>query len=181
VATVNGSVAELVAAAVLLLLLVIACVSDIRARRIPNPLVATVLVGGFLVTTAFDPVVPGLLRAAAGVAVGLAIWLPGWLLRMMGAGDVKLFAASGAWLGPAGAVNAAVAAAVLGGALALIWLFARRGRAGTRRTLWAAAVAPRTLVDARSDPTSMRELVPYSLAIAGGVAVQLAFPGFLVG
>lgn len=177
----NGSPAEVAAAAVLVLLLVMACVSDVRRRRIPNALVATVLVVGALVTTAFDPVVPGLLRAAAGVAVGLAIWLPGWLLRMMGAGDVKLFAATGAWLGPAGAVNAAFAAAVLGGALALVWLLARRGGAGTRRTLWAAAVAPRTLVDARSDPKRMSELVPYSLAIAGGVAVQLAFPGFLFG
>lgn len=180
-ASLTGSPAELAAAAVLSLLLVIACVTDVRARRIPNWLVAAILVGGVLVTTAFDPVIPGVLRAMAGVAVGLAIWLPGWLLRMMGAGDVKLFAAAGAWLGPAGAVNAAIVAAVLGGVLALIWLFLRRGGAGTRRTLWAAAVAPRTLVDARSDPKSMRELVPYSLAIAGGVVVQLAFPGLLLG
>lgn len=180
-ATLSGSPAEVAAAVVLFAMLVIACVTDIRARRIPNWLVAVVLVVGVLVTTALDPVVPGLLRAVAGVAVGLVIWLPGWLLRMMGAGDVKLFAATGAWLGPAGAVNAAIASAVFGGALALIWLFVRRGRAGTRRTLWAAAVSPRTLVDARSDPNSMRELVPYSLAMTGGVLVQLVFPGFLVG
>lgn len=180
-ATLNGSTVELAAALVLSLLLVIACVSDIRARRIPNSLVAIVLVGGILATTAFDPVVPGLLRALAGVGVGLAIWLPGWLLRMMGAGDVKLFAATGAWLGPVGAVNAAIVAAVLGGVLALVWLFIRRGSAGARQTLWATAVAPRTLVDARSDPKRMRELVPYSLALAGGVIAQLAFPGLLLG
>ena len=129
-----------------------ACITDVRQRRIPNPLVATVLVAGFLVSTAFEPVVPGMLRALAGVGVGLAIWIPGWLLRMMGAGDVKLFAAAGAWLGPSGTVNASIAAAVVGGLLALTWLLLRRGRTRTRETLWAAAVAPKTLVSARSDP-----------------------------
>lgn len=179
--TVRGTPAELAAAVVLMSLLVIACVSDVRARRIPNPLVATVLVGGLLASVALDPVLPGLLRSAAGVAVGLLIWLPGWLLRMMGAGDVKLFAAAGAWVGPAGAVNAAIAAAVLGGLLALVWLVLRRGGGAAHRTLWTAAVAPRTLIDARSESKSTRELVPYSLAIAGGVAVQLVFPGLVLG
>jgi prepilin peptidase CpaA len=100
---------------------------------------------------------------------------------MMGAGDVKLFAAAGAWLGPAGAVNAAIAAAILGGVLALGWLLVRRGRSRTGATLWTAAVAPRTLMAARSDPAAVRDLVPYSLAITAGVVVQLAIPGLVVG
>jgi prepilin peptidase CpaA len=169
------------AAGVLLLLLVVAIVFDLRERRIPNPLVATMLLAGVLVSTMLDPVVPGLLRAIAGAGIGLAIWIPGWLLRMMGAGDVKLFAAAGAWLGPAGTVNASIAAAVVGGALALVMMLRRRGRTRTGQALWVAAAAPRTLVTARSDPTAARELVPYSLAIAAGVLVQLAFPGLVVG
>jgi prepilin peptidase CpaA len=171
----------LAAAGALLALLASACVMDVRERRIPNKLVAFVLVIGVLVSTAVDPVVPGLLRAVSGAAIGLAIWLPGWLLRMMGAGDVKLFAAAGAWLGPAGAVNAAIAAAVIGGVLALVWMLRRRGRTRTGQALWAATAAPRTLLAARSDPASARDLVPYSVAIAAGVLVQLAFPGLIVG
>ena len=177
----NRSLVELVVAATLLLLLVVACVSDIRARRIPNSLVLTVLVLGVLVSTASDPVVPGLLRALGGASVGLIVWLPGWLLRMMGAGDVKLFAAAGSWLGPLGALNAALFAAVAGGVLALIWMFAVRGVAGTNRSLWSAEAAPRTLLNSRTDSTSARELVPYSLAITVGVVVQLARPGLLFG
>jgi prepilin peptidase CpaA len=181
VASLTGSPAELVAAGVLVVLMAMACVMDVRERRIPNALVAVVLVAGVLATVALDPVLPGLWRALAGVGVGLAIWLPGWLLRMMGAGDVKLFAAAGAWLGPAGAVNAAIAAAILGGVLALGWLLVRRGRSRTGATLWTAAVAPRTLMAARSDPAAGRDLVPYSLAITAGVVVQLAIPGLVVG
>ena len=172
---------ELAAAAALLILLIVACVSDIRARRIPNKLVATVLVLGVLVSAASDPVMPGLLTALGGVSVGLVVWLPGWLLRMMGAGDVKLFAAAGAWLGPLGALNAALFAAVAGGILAFGWMFAVRGAAGTNRSLWAAVAAPRTLLSSRTDAINTRELVPYSLAITVGVGVQLARPGLLFG
>lgn len=172
---------ELVAVATLLLLLIVACVNDIRARRIPNSLVLTVLALGVLVSTASDPVGPGLIRALGGASVGLVVWLPGWLLRMMGAGDVKLFAAAGAWLGPLGALNAALFAAVAGGILAFVWMFAVRGASGTNRTLWSAVAAPRTLLNARTDSTSSRELLPYSLAITVGVVVQLARPGLVFG
>jgi prepilin peptidase CpaA len=181
VQSLTESPVELLAAGVLVALLAVACVIDVRERRIPNALVAVVLVAGVLVTTALDPVWHGLWRAVAGAGLGLAIWLPGWLLRMMGAGDVKLFAAAGAWLGPMGAVNAAIMTAAFGGVLALAWLLMRRGRERTGSTLWAAAVAPRTLVAARSDPAAARDLVPYSLAITAGVLVQLAFPGLVVG
>jgi prepilin peptidase CpaA len=36
----------------------------------------------------------------AGVAVGLAVLLPFFITGVMGAGDVKLLAAVGAWIGP---------------------------------------------------------------------------------
>lgn len=175
------SPAELATAAALLVLLSIACVLDIRKRRIPNSVVATMLVLGVLVTTALNPVFPGLFRALAGAVVGLIIWLPGWFLRMMGAGDVKLFAAAGAWLGPLGALNAALLAAAAGGVLALIWLVSVRGRVGASRTVWSAVAAPRTLLSSRTGSTSARELIPYSIAMTVGVALQLAFPGLLFG
>lgn len=178
---VTRSSVEVVAAGGLVILLALACYSDIRERRIPNPLPATVLLAGLVVSVAFDPVVPGLLRSLAGVGVGLVIWLPGWLARMMGAGDVKLFAAAGGWLGPLGAVNAALIAAISGGLLAIIWMLMVRGRAASGRTLWAIVASPRTMLEARSDPSRSRELVPYSLAITAGVVAQLVFPGLVVG
>ncbi len=174
-------VADASAAGALLLLLAIACVTDVRRRRIPNSLVVIVFVAGILVTTALDPYLPGFIRAVGGAALGLSIWLPGWLLRMMGAGDVKLFSAAGAWLGPWGILNAAIIAALVGGVMALLWLVVVRGGIPTKNILWVGVVAPRTLVDARSDPARRRELVPYSLAITFGVAVQLVFPGLVLG
>ena len=43
---------------------------------------------------------PGLGLSLGGWLVGCALFLPWFLLRGMGAGDVKLLAALGAWLGP---------------------------------------------------------------------------------
>ncbi len=42
----------------------------------------------------------GLLFAAAGFVVGFSLFFLMWILGVCGGGDVKLFAALGAWLGP---------------------------------------------------------------------------------
>ena len=57
--------------------------------------------------------------AAAGWATGLALFVPLYALGGMGAGDVKLLGAIGAWLGPMGAVWTGLYGAIAGGVLAL--------------------------------------------------------------
>ena len=74
-----------------------ATIVDIRTRRIPNLLTATMAVMGLGLAGAG---VSGLTvwAAAAGLVLGLAVMLPGHLLGATGAGDVKLMAAAGALL-----------------------------------------------------------------------------------
>jgi prepilin peptidase CpaA len=57
--------------------------------------------------------------ALGGFAVGLLVMLPGHIVGATGAGDVKLFAAVGTLLGPAGIAVAFVYTALFGGVLAL--------------------------------------------------------------
>ena len=167
-----------VAAGVLFsLLLAIACVTDLRSRRIPNALVLATLAAGFAFSIAVAPVLPGLGRSIGGAATGLAIWLPFWVLRKIGAGDVKLFAAIGAWLGPTNTVTAALSAAILGGVLTLLWLVWEQGVGRTARglVLGAASVqsgvkAPGLLV------VESTKRVPYGLALAAGAAVVAWMP-----
>ena len=64
--------------------------------------------------------VHGLGMAAAGWIVGILLFLPIFLLRGMGAGDVKLLAALGAWLGPLQVVWLALFASIAGGVMALL-------------------------------------------------------------
>ena len=89
---------------VLLLLVVIpAAFFDIRQRRIPNWLVLTGLVAGIGLNTFlfYDNPSPvsGLWFSLQGLGIALLVYFPLYLLRGMGAGDVKLMGAVGAIVG----------------------------------------------------------------------------------
>ena len=62
----------------------------------------------------------------AGLALGLALMLPGHLIGATGAGDVKLFAAAGAFVGPTHIFMAFVYTALAGGAIAIVISLSRR-------------------------------------------------------
>jgi prepilin peptidase CpaA len=96
----------------------IACLTDLRSRRIPNLLTFGAAAAAF-VFHAFAAGWPGLIGSVAGWALGLALFLPLFLLRGMGAGDVKLLASFGAWLGGAAVVWIAIWSAIAGGVLAV--------------------------------------------------------------
>ncbi len=92
--------------------------TDLRTRRIPN----LVTFGGAALALAFALVehgLSGLLVSGAGWLTGVGIFLPFFLLGGMGAGDLKLVACFGAWLGPEAALWTALYAAVAGGVLAV--------------------------------------------------------------
>ena len=59
-------------------------------------------------------------RRRAGWVTGLFLFMPLFLLGGMGAGDVKLLAALGAWLGPGAAFWLAIYASMAGGVLAVV-------------------------------------------------------------
>jgi prepilin peptidase CpaA len=177
----SGSAAALLAGCVFTLLLGWACVTDARTRRIPNALVTTLAVGG-IVFSAVASDWPGALgRSVGGVAVGLAIWLPFWLMRLLGAGDVKLFAGAAAWLGPIGAVEGALAAALVGGALSLIWLLRDFGLRRTGEVIALLAALPRTPRAMHGAVlTGSRLRLPYGIALAVGGAVAGWWPGLFL-
>ena len=98
---------------------------DLRTRRVPNPLTALLAATG----VGFAAVgISGLTIGASllGFALGLALMLPGHLLGATGAGDVKLFAALGALIGPAHIATAFVYTAIAGGVIALVIAIRRR-------------------------------------------------------
>lgn len=159
------------AGAILTALLAVVARSDIAARRIPNALVLVVAVLGMCVGATILRAPVGLRGAIAGLALGLALWVPFWLMRVLGAGDVKLAAAIGTWLGPAGVLEASVLAAVAGGVLALAVLARRRRIAALASgvALWAAALQrgelTKPLVNDKTD------VLPYGVALAVGAAL----------
>src|SRR5690242_11211981 len=103
----------------LLSLLLVAAVHDIHARRIPNTLVLTGVVAGLLLNGVLPSALggPGVLDSLFGLVAGLLLLLPLYLVRAMGAGDVKLMSMIGAFLGAQAVVQAFIYILLAGGLL----------------------------------------------------------------
>jgi prepilin peptidase CpaA len=113
----NANVNPEHAAAVLVAL--VACGFDLRTRRIPNALTFGAA-GAALLYALWANGPLGLLNGATGWLVGCAMFLPFFLLAGMGAGDVKLLAGIGAWLGPGPIFWAALYTMIAGGVMAIV-------------------------------------------------------------
>ncbi|SCK30790.1 prepilin peptidase CpaA [Variovorax sp. HW608] len=172
---------------VLIALLVIGAARDYRTFKIPNWLTY----GGATFALIYNTVVPfpfhaGFLWAFGGLWVGLLLMLPMYILRAMGAGDVKLMAMAGAFLGASDAFYAALYVFIVGGIFALGYGIAHRafGRVllnikGIFGSLILAAITS-TRPDMQGTVTKSVGKLPYGVSIALGtigyvVARQLGY------
>lgn len=104
----------------LIALLAVAAVIDYRTYKIPNWLT----VPGAALALAYAAAVPfspklGFLWALGGCALGLFMLLPLYMVKVMGAGDVKLMAMAGAFLGVSDTFYAILCTFIVGGIAAL--------------------------------------------------------------
>ena len=173
--------------AVLAALLAIAVVSDLRSRRIPNALV----LAGIGLAIAIEAIALGTgtvplagrdwWSPLAGLATGFVLLMPLHLLRAMGAGDVKLMAMVGSFVGAPTVLATTLYTLLAGGLLSLIFMLRRGVAAQTLANVrfmlidWAhragtgqgARLAPLQTTAAR---------LPYAAAIALGTAASLLWP-----
>lgn len=170
-------------------LMALAVWNDLRTRRIPNQLVFGGAALGLALNAAY-PAGAGLFAAApfggiglgwalAGLATGLALLLPMYMLRALGAGDVKMMAMVGAFVGP-GPVAACVLLTLLsGGVLALAVALGTGKLCATLHNTWHMALHA-ALRGAQGDvarleaPAAPSGRLPYAVAIAAGTMLYLA-------
>ena len=146
-----------------------AAVIDLRTRRIPNILTATLAAIGIgLAAAGFGRV--GLGASVLGCLLGLAFMLPGHIFGATGAGDVKLLAAAGALLGPTDTIYAFLYTAIAGGALALVVAVARRRLSHTLASA-KGLVSGSEQVRTEIESTSSDNRFAYAPAIAIGVVL----------
>jgi prepilin peptidase CpaA len=136
----------------------IALVTDVRTRRIPNWLTLGACVFGLLLSLLVGGLQGGV-SSLAGAALGFLLLIPFYVIRAMGAGDVKLLAGLGALLGPELLLVVATGGALVGGLMSLM-ILARRGRL---------SLAVHQLFIMRTIPTPSGAKAPYAVAIASGV------------
>jgi prepilin peptidase CpaA len=106
-------------------LVVLAARADVRTRKIPNVITGPALLLGLATHFAIGGW-SGFQTSFTGMLIAGAILLPGWLMRWMGAGDVKLMAAVGAWLSWPAALIGVLASLAAGGAIALFYAIRHR-------------------------------------------------------
>lgn len=145
-------------------------VTDIRRFRVPNAMTLSLLASG-LVYHAGTAGWPGLGQGLAGAAFGFAALLLPYSLGGMGAGDVKLLAGVGAWLGAAMTYEVLIAAALLGGVYALILAIAsgrlRRTLSDAMALMSPGASRPEAPVQrVATDSDRRRRLVPFAAMVA---------------
>jgi prepilin peptidase CpaA len=168
-------------------LLAWAVASDVRSRRIPNKLVVLGLLAGLTLQAAVTPGAGlfsepfgalGLLKASAGMVLGLVLLLPMYALGAMGAGDVKLMAMLGAFLGPLDILGAGLSSVLAGGLLALlVALFQgslRKVIANVKVMVLGSVLRGMSGGSARIDaPLAATGQLPYAVAIAAGTVSYL--------
>lgn len=161
-----------------LIVVLIATATDLRSRRIPNWLVLPFLIAGFAVSSWINGW-HGLARSAEGMVLGFAVFGLFFWFGGMGAGDVKLAAAIGAWIGPQQTMLALLFTALAGGAMALGWalaggfateLFQETGNLILGRKK---QQGPKDGSPAEPEPRSaLRRKMPYAPAIAIGTLIS---------
>lgn len=131
---------------------------DLRQQRIPNLLIALMVITALLLLYNAQGL-QAVLNGLAGFALGLGAFLPLYIKGGMGAGDVKLMSAAGLFLGPMLTAQALLYTLLFGGLLAtgiLIWQRTRK----------------------KNDLSGTVRNIPYAPAIAAGVAASLVHPLF---
>lgn len=103
----------------LLLILTIAVIMDIRTRKIKNWLIITGLLSGFLLRILSEGR-EGALNFLAGCLIPIFLLFVLFLFRVIGAGDVKLIAVTGGFLGTHSILRCIITIFILSACFALI-------------------------------------------------------------
>lgn len=166
----------------MMLVLVASCITDLVSRRIPNAFTAPALAVALLLGGIQDGAW-GVLGALGGLWVGFLMLLPLYIAGGTAAGDVKLLAVAGAYLGPTGAFFAGMFTFVAGAIFGLIWITwnrfgatALRQLAGTHTGL----VAQLAQVSvSMNDGEGNRSVIAYAPAILAGSVAAAWYQGLI--
>lgn len=110
-----------VACAILIPGVIIASWYDYVQRRVPNWLNLALIVSGFIAQGYYFGL-PGVQCGAGGLVVGFGLLIVPWMMHGMGAGDVKLLAAIGVWLGWRLTLYSFALGALIGGVSAVVMI-----------------------------------------------------------
>ena len=142
----------------------LATLLDFATKRISNYLILLGLSTGLLLSY-FNDGLSGLVSSILGALIGLLIFIYPYAKSLIGAGDVKLMAVAGSFLGPHLVVMAALYASTIGGLVVLVYL------------LYSGLLFDSLNKVSRFHFSSHR--IPYAFAISTGACLALLNPNLL--
>jgi prepilin peptidase CpaA len=155
----------------------VACIFDLRQHRIPNWLTGPALIAGMAVHLFFSEW-RGLADAASAALLAGLVFLMFYLAGGMGAGDVKLMAASASIVGLSALGTLLIFTGLAGGLLAVGVSVARGVLRQTLANTWAVAAHHRSNGLSFHPELNLRNTettrLPYALPVAAGCLVVLA-------
>ena len=163
-------------------ILTAAAYTDLRSHRIPNKLIGL----GLILAIIFQLMANGahgLLCGSLAAVLGLACFMPFYVLRAMGAGDVKLMAVVGLFTSPRGVLYAVVLSLLVGGVFALGYLIWRAARAYVGSVVQegiAGGMSAGTVAAFIAARLARRDRLPYALPIAVGSVTACLIQGLSV-
>ena len=163
-------------------ILIVAAVIDGRQLKVPNWITFPMIISGWIASGVLYGW-PGLGASLMGTLIGLALLLPAYAVGGMGAGDVKLLAGVGAWVGFSQTFWAFMVSALIGAIIAVIMVaVSRKWRHHQTQFLSILSEilvirSPSKLseIAAERKPTMM--LLPYGIPIAIGTIGYFAYMG----
>jgi len=165
--------------------LVVAALIDGCKLKVPNWLTFPMVVSGWIASAVFFGWA-GLGWSLLGTAVGLGLLLPAYAIGGMGAGDVKLLAGVGAWVGVTHTFWAFVISVVVGAVIAMGMVLCR-GRWRHHQSQFLGILTeilivrnPSQLSAMAAERKSSMMLLPYGIPIAIGSIAYFAWWGMLL-
>lgn len=165
--------------------LVVAAVIDGYKLKVPNLITFPMILSGWLYSgLAYGW--EGLGYSLLGTFVGLGLLLPAYAIGGMGAGDVKLLAGVGAWVGATVTFYAFCLSAVVGGVIAVAMVLYRRAWSKHRAQFEVILTEivtlrnPNQLAAIAAERKSSMLLLPYGIPIAIGTIAYFVWTGMLL-
>lgn len=147
---------------------IMAIVTDLKSRRIPNALSLAAILCGFVINGYYAHL-DGLLLASFGFVLAFIILFPIFIVRVLGAGDIKLMMGIGALMGPellAWSLLYGVVAGAVTSVFLVLWQTGLSGVMKTFKRYWD-CIYCRTYFKPESGEAAGQK-VPYAPALAIG-------------
>lgn len=170
---------------------VVAAYIDGKELRVPNKLTFPMIVAGWVWSSisyglAGEGWYVGLWWSLAGMTVGLLTLLPAWMIGGMGAGDVKMMAAIGAWVHCTIVFYAFCLGTIIGALLAIGMILFSGNIRKHYNQFWLIfneimiIKNPDKLAEIAAERKPTMKLLPYGIPLAIGTILYFAWNGMLI-